>query len=134
MIVVVATAVVLVVRRGPEFMSILWIWVVHSVIGALLSAPVVFFGRKRVHWSVLDLVVFLLPFAGWVALMNASSIGISLANLGEPIFFSFALPLAALVRAIVGDRVEERTCSISLVALLSLVAASVYWWTPTLPE
>ena len=112
----------------------LWIWGVHSVIGAVFSAPIVWFGRKRAHWSLLDLLAFLLPFSVWGALMNAHSMGKSLANLGEPFFFAFAIPVAAIIRVIVGAHVEERACSISLVVLLNLVAASVYWWTPALPE
>jgi hypothetical protein len=120
--------------RGPEPLGLLQIWAVHSAIGAVLSVPVVLLGRRRVHWGLLDLLAFLLPFAVWVALMNASSAGKSLANLGEPIYFGLAIPVAALVRVIVGVHIEERTCSIGLVGLLSFVAAGVYWWTPLLPE
>jgi len=132
--VVAATATVLAVSRGPEVMGFLWLWVLHSVTGAVLSAPVVYFGRKRVHWSALDLLAFLLPFAVWVALMNASSMGKSLANLIEPVFFSFAIPIAALVRLMAGAQAKERAWSIGLVALLCLTAAGVYLWTPALPE
>ena len=82
----------------------------------------------------MDLLAFLLPFSVWGALMNAHSVGKSLANLGEPFFFAFAIPVAALVRVIVGAHVEERACSIGLVVLLILVAAGVYEWTPALPE
>jgi hypothetical protein len=56
-----------------------------------------------------------------------------LANLGEPFYFSFAIPVAASVRVIVGAHFE-RACSIGLVGLLSLVAAGVYMWVPALPE
>jgi hypothetical protein len=112
----------------------LQIWFVHSAIGAVLSAPVILLGLRRVHWGLLDLLAFLLPFAVWVSLMNASSVGKSLANLGEPIYFSLMIPVAALARVIVGAHVEERACSIGLAGLLSLVAAAVYWWTPSLPE
>jgi hypothetical protein len=120
--------------RGPEWLGMLQIWGVHSMIGAVLSAPVIVLGRRRVHWGLLDLLAFLLPFAVWLSLMNASSAGKSLANLGEPIYFGLAIPAAALVRVIVGAHVEERACSVGLVGLLSLVAAGVYWWTPALPE
>jgi hypothetical protein len=134
MIVVAVTAVVLAVCRGPNFMLWFWIWLYHTAIGASLSAPVIFFGRKRVHWSLLDLLAFFIPFGAWVSLMKVSDAGKGLANLAEPFFFSFAIPVAALVRVIVGARVKERACTIGLVALLSLVAAGVYRWTPILPE
>jgi hypothetical protein len=91
-------------------------------------------GRKRIHWGLLDLLAFLLPFAVWAALMFASSSGKSLANLAEPFYFSFAIPVAALVRVMVGTHVDERTRSICLVALLCLTAAAVYVWTPAIPE
>jgi hypothetical protein len=120
--------------RGPEWLGMLQIWAVHSAIGALLSVPVVLMGRRRVHWGLSDLLAFLVPFAVWLALMNASSVGKSLSNLGEPIYFGLAIPVAALVRVIVGAHFEERACSIGLVSLLSLGAAGVYWWTPSLPE
>jgi hypothetical protein len=120
--------------RGPEWFAMLQIWGVHSAIGAALSAPVIVLGRRRVHWGLLDLLVFLLPFAVWLFLMNVSSVGKSLANLGEPIYLSLTFPVAALARVIVGAHFEERACSIGLAGLLSLVAAGVYWWTPPLPE
>jgi hypothetical protein len=120
--------------RGPEWLGMLEIWGVHSAIGAVLSVPVVLMGRRRVHWGLLDLLAFLLPFAVWLALLNASLVGKSLANLGEPIYFGLAIPVAALVRVIVGAHIEERACSIGPVGVLSLVAAGVYWWTPSLPE
>ena len=50
------------------------------------------------------------------------------------LFFGFAIPVAASVRVIVGAHVKERAATIGLVALLSLIAAGVYWWTPILPE
>ena len=136
MIMAAATVVLFAVicAAGPEWMALTWIWVVHSVIGAVLSAPVVYFGRRRVHWGLLDLLAFLLPFAVWEALMVISGIGKSLANLIEPFLFSLAIPLAAFVRVLVGSRDRERAWSIGLVFLLCLVAASVYWWTPALPE
>jgi hypothetical protein len=137
MIVIAATAVVLALCRHPELpdtLAWLWIWFVHCIIGASLSAPVVFLGRKRVHWSLLDVLAFLVPFGAWLALMNASGQGKSMANFGEPFLFSFAIPVAALVRVLVGAHRSERAWSLGLVGLLSLVAAAVYWWMPALPE
>src|SRR5437868_1002497 len=91
MTLVAATAVLLAVCRDPEWMGMLTIWSIHCVIGAVLSAPIVLLGVKRVHWGLLDLLAFLLPFAVWGTLMNLSSNGKSLANLGEPFYFGFAI-------------------------------------------
>ncbi len=113
----------------------LWIWILHAGIAAISTAPIVFLGRKRVHWSPYDLLAFVLPFSVWLVLMESSGVeGKSLANLGEPLYFSLSVPAAALMRVIVGNRVRVGICSISLVMLLCLVATCVYWWTPALPE
>ena len=136
-LIMVAAMVVLVAvicAAGPEWIALTWIWVVHSAIGAVLSSPVLYLGRRRVHWGLLDLLAFVLPFAVWEALMVISSVGKSLANLIEPLVFSLAIPIAALLRVLVGARDRERAWSIGLVFLLCLVAVSVYWWTPALPE
>ncbi len=122
------------VSQGPEWLGMFQIWGVPSTIGAVLSVPIILLGRRRVHWGLLDLLAFLLPFAVWVSLMDVSLVSKSLANLGEPIYFSLMIPAAALARVIVGAHVEERACSIGLAGLLSLVAAGVYGWTPPLPE
>jgi hypothetical protein len=120
---------------GPgKWLGMFWIWVVHTAIGAGLSAPVVYVGRDRVHWGVVDLLSFVLPFAVWTSLLFAWPAGKSLANLAEPFVFSVAIPAAASVRVVVGRRFEERTVSTVLVALLCLAAGGVYWLMPSLPE
>ena len=135
MVGVAAVATVLTVIRVPERMALMVIWMMHVVVAVVFSAPIVFFGRTRVHWSRWDLLAFVLPFGVWLALMESSAgVGKSLANLVEPVYFSFAVPIAALVRVMLGARVRERACSISLVALLCLTAICVFRWTPPLPE
>jgi hypothetical protein len=117
-----------------EFRTFLWIWFVHAVIATVLSLPVIILGSRRVHWNRWDLSAFVLPFAVWLLLMANDGQGKTLANLGEPFFFSFALPVAALVRVAIGTRVREVRCSISLLLLLCLVAIGVFFWTPALDE
>lgn len=115
-------------------LGMLWIWSLHTVIGAVLCSPIVFFGRKRVHWTFLDLLALLLPFTIWLGLMMFLGTGKSLANLIEPVFISLALPVAALIRVLVGPRASERVVSIGLVALLCVTGIGVYGLTPPLPE
>ena len=134
MITVAATALFIAVIRGPEWMAMLWIWFVHTLIGAVLSAPVVFFGRKRVHWGLFDLTAFLLPFAVWANLMNSSMFSKSLANLGELFFFSFAIPPRRPGPRHRRPHGDERVWSVTLVASLCFTAAAVYCGTPSLPE
>jgi phosphate/sulfate permease len=128
------TIAALSVSRGPELWGILWIWVVQTVTGAVLSAPIVFFGRRRVHWGPLDLLAFLLPFAVWLLLVNSSLKSKSIANLVEPVFIGLAIPVGALLRLAAGDNFQQRKWSVLLAVLLCVTAACIYWWTPSLPE
>lgn len=134
MIATAIVACVLAVSRTEWTRFLFVIWLIHSVTGAALSVPVLFFGRKRVHWSLVDLLAFVLPFAAWATLFYNDSDGKSLANLIEPVYFSAAIPVAALIRVVLGDRASERAASIGLVALLCVTAIGVYWWMPALPE
>jgi hypothetical protein len=127
---------VMVLRQTrEETIAILWIWLVHAAIATVLSAPLVFFGRNRVHWRVWELLVLVLPFLVWhVLMLSPLSAGKSLANLGEPFYFAFAAPGAALVRILVGSRIRERACGAVLIAAVCLVAAGVFFIVPPLPE
>jgi len=118
-----------------EFVAMLWIWLVHAVIAAVLSAPVVFFGRERVHWRYWELLVLILPFTVWCLLMfSRLSTGKSLANLGEPFYFALAVPVAAFVRVAISSQVPQRLCAAVLIATICVVAAGVFFIVPSLPE
>ncbi len=118
-----------------EFNAMFLIWLIHVGIAAALSAPIVFFGRKRVHWRSWELLTLVLPFCTWLCLDQSElSLGKSLANLGEPFFFSLAIPVAALVRVAVGTKVNEKIFAGVLIAVLCGVAAAVFFVVPSLPE
>jgi hypothetical protein len=118
-----------------KFLALLWIWLLHAVFAGVLAAPIAFLGRKRVHWRAWELFVLVLPFFVWAVLMSSKlSIGKSLANLSEPFWFALAVPVAALVRVAVGSRVSERACAASLIALVCVAAAAVFFIVPPLPE
>ena len=112
------------------------VWLVYAGLAAALSAPVIFFGRKRVHWHWWELSAFLLPFVAWSLLMfsELATGRKSLANLAEPFYFSLAVPVAAGARVLAGDRVAERICAASLIALLCGVAAVMFFLIPSWPE
>jgi len=120
---------------NSEFGAMLWIWLVHAGIASVLAAPIIFFGRKRVHWYYWELLVLVVPFLVWTGLMFSDlSNGKSLANLGEPFYFALAIPVAALVRVVAGSRVPERTFAAALIALMCIVAGGVFLIVPPLPE
>ena len=119
-----------------EFRAMVWIWVVHAVIGAVLCAPIVFLGRRRVHWHWWELAAFIVPFLVWSALMfsELSTGRKSLANLAEPFFLSGAFPLAAIARVIIGSHVREGATAGGVLVALCALAAGVFFVIPSLPE
>src|SRR4051812_36328545 len=117
-----------------EYGALLWIWFVYAGIASVLSAPIVFFGRKRVHWHLWELLALIIPYLIWLALVFSALKSKSLANLGEPIYISFAVPILALLRVGVGGSIGERVSAASLLAFLCLVAVGVYFAVPCLPE
>ena len=112
------------------------LWLAHAVIGGVLAAPFVYFGRKRVHWHRWELWAFALPFVLWLLLMVSplSTDRKSLANLGEGVLLGFALPVATLVRVVLGGRFSERAVSRAVLVALCLVAALVFFLVPQLEE
>jgi len=113
---------------------LLWVW--HLGFALVPSLPVIWLGRRRVAWRRIELLVFVLPFAIWFGLMlSPISLGRkTLANLGEPLFFAITIPIAVLLRVVIGRRFSERVCSRLLITAVCLVAVGVFLFTPALPE
>ena len=117
------------------FVSLIQIWLMHAGLVAVLTAPIVFFGRKRVHWQWWELTVLILPFGLWFILGEFDlSRGKSLANLVEIFYFGLSIPLAALVRVALGRRCNERICSGILIGVVCLIAVGTFFLVPSLPE
>ncbi len=116
--------------------TIFLIWLMHAVAGAILSSPILYFGRRRARWSNWQLLGLILPFCVWLLLMLSplSTGRKSLANIGEPIYISLAMPMAALIRVSIGKRLSERVSAVGLIAALCLVAAMVFFAVPLKPE
>ena len=119
-----------------ELGAMLLIWLVHAAIAAVLSAPVVFLSRRRVHWRYWELLVLVLPFTVWAILMfsELSTGRKSLSNLIEPFYIAAAIPVVVLVRVVVGSRVPERVLSCFLIAVMCIVAGGVFFFVPPLAE
>ena len=116
--------------------TLVLIWAMQAVVGAALAAPILFFGRKRVGWANWELLALVVPYCVWVVLMLSplATGRKSLANLGEPICISFAMPMLALVRVAVGRRLPEAVCGLGFVTALCAVAAAVFFIVPFKPE
>src|ERR1700732_4411509 len=91
------------------------IWIMQSIIGGALCAPILFFGRKRAGFAFWQLLALIVPFLVWLILMFSPLAAgrKSLANLGEPVYISFAMAVLALVRVAIGRKVSERVCAVS---------------------
>jgi hypothetical protein len=116
--------------------TLLLIWLVHAVVGVVLAAPILYFGRQRAGWAKWELLALVIPFGVWVGLMLSplSDGRKSLANLGEPIYISFALPVLALLRVALGRRLSERTYAAGIITVLCIIAAAVFFMVPFKPE
>lgn len=111
-------------------------WLIHGVVAGILSTPVVYFSQKRVHWRRYELLVLVIPFCFWFALCGFTGIrSKTLSNaVIEPAMFSLAVPVAALMRVIIGTRISEKACIIVLISAVSIVAIGVYFLFPSFPE
>jgi hypothetical protein len=112
------------------------IWLVHAVAGAGLAAPILYLGRQRAGWANWELLALVIPFGVWVGLMLSplSDGRKSLANLGEPICISLAMPVLAIVRVALGRRLSERAYAAGFITVLCVIAARVFFMVPFKPE
>jgi hypothetical protein len=117
-------------------MTMLSIWLIHTVVGAALSAPVLWFGRKRIAWTDWDLLALVIPFCVWLLLMLSplSSDQKSLANIGEPIYISFAMPAAALLRVALNQHLSRVANTLLVIGVLCGVAIGTFFLVPMKPE
>jgi hypothetical protein len=112
------------------------IWLMHAVVGALLAAPILYFGRRRAGWAGWEWLALVIPFGVWALLMLSPLAAgrKSLANLGEPVYLSFAMPGLALLRVAIGRRLSERACAAGFLTVLCVIAAAVFFLVPFKPE
>ena len=116
----------------PGLSALLVFWLLHAAIALALSAPILFLGRKRVHWYLWESLAIILPFTVW-AILFASPLSVgrkSVANLGEVFFLTIGVAVAALARVAIGSRLSERICASALIALLCVVAAATFFAVP----
>src|ERR1043166_9731611 len=97
--------------RTMELM--LLIWMIHAAVAAVLSAPILLLGARRVQWRAWELLAFILPFGAWwlLAIRPGPSSRKGISNIGEPLIFSLTIPLAALTRVLLGKSFNEATCA-----------------------
>jgi hypothetical protein len=110
-------------------------WFFHAILAFLSSLPIVWFARRRVDWRRWELLVLALPFGVWGLLTLAQLQKKSGGNLiWELTLITLAVPVAALLRAAIGPLLPQRKVAATLIGLLCLLAAGLYFFTPLLPE
>jgi len=118
-----------------EFLDVFTrIWLLHVVAAVVLASPFIVAGWKRARFEWWEISVLFVPYAIWMGCMVMNGQGKSLANLGEPIYLCPAIAVAALIRALVGRRVDPKRVSQTLLGLLCVTSFCIYWFTPCWPE
>ena len=86
-----------------------------------LSLPLWYFGRRRARFRWWELSVLVLPLAIWLILFLVSTQK-SLGNLVEALMLGLSVPLAVLIRVVVGNAVPKGIIAGLLLILLCGVA------------
>ena len=110
-------------------------WFVHAIAAALIAAPVIRFGHKRIAWHWSRALVVVVPFGIWTLLFLRGPGRKFLSNLFvESLMLGGAVGLAAVIGIAIGSRLSERVSLFFLLAFLCILAAGIYWFTPQLVE
>lgn len=115
--------------------AFLLIWLTHAFFGVVLSAPILFLGRKRIGWSHWLLLTLVIPFGVWLLLiLSPLPVQKSMSNITEPLLIMVAMPVLAAARVLLGTRVPEKVQAVAFLTIMSAVAAAIYFFFPCLPE
>jgi len=122
----------------------LLIWAAYAGIAVVACAPIIYLGRRRVHWRYWELLALVLPFCTWFVLaLSGLSLshgrvhfdeGKSLSNIVEAFWLGCSVPIAALLRVIIGTKLNEGICAKVIQTALCVVGGAVSVLTPCLPE
>ena len=93
----------------------------YLVPAVLLSLPPWYFGRRRARFRWWELSAFVVPLAIWLILFLVSTKK-SLGNLVEALILGLAVPLAVLIRVVVGKSIPNGIIAGLLLILLCIVA------------
>ena len=97
-----------------------------------MSGPILLLGRKRIRWGRWQLLLLVIPFCVWLALMYSplAEGRKGFLNIGEVIYISCGMPVLALLRVAIGPRLSERIYAVSFITALCCVAVGVFLLTP----
>lgn len=110
------------------------LWVLYLVPAVVLSLPIWFFGRGRANWMWWEFGILVLPYFVWAMVGVTNIKPKSIANLEEAAFVGCLVPVALLVRVLVGQKIDRRFMASGMLVALCLAAFLIYWFVPMLPE
>ena len=96
-------------------------WLIYLLPGVLLCLPICYLGRKRAQFMTWELIVFVLPFVAWLILFSVTK-SKTLGNLVEAAVLGGVIPIAAIVRVLLGRRVNRILVATSLITLQCVFA------------
>jgi len=96
-------------------------WMIYLLPSVPVSLPLWYFGHRRAAFHWWELSAFVLPFIAWLvsfALAKDKGLG----NIVEALILGCSVPVAALVRVIVGRAVNRGLVAGSLMFLICIAA------------
>ena len=126
--------------------TILFFWVLSAAPAIVLSAPAIGLGWQRVRWYWWEMFAFILPVSTWFMAMCLwqehynEPHGIAFSNKGvgnvfiEPVLLGLCVPIAALIRILLGKgrALEQRGVAVATLLGLSLVGLLIFFAVPYL--
>lgn len=96
-------------------------WLLYIVAAVPGCLPLWYFGRKRAQFMWWELSVLIVPFGIWICFFLTSR-DKSLGNLVEALVLGGAIPIAALVRVLIGRVLSRNLVAVSLFTAQSILA------------
>ena len=107
-------------------------WIVYLLPGVILSLPIWYWGRRRARFMWWELGVFILPFIIWLCFFLIAK-DKSPGNLWEAFILGGAVPVAALIRIIIGTNLNRHVVAGCVVFLICVFAALLGTMFPEVP-
>ncbi len=107
-------------------------WIIYVLPGVLLLLPLWYWGRKRARFMWWELSVFILPFIIWLCFFLRAK-DKSLGNFVEAFILGVAVPVAALIRIIIGSNLNRSFLAAGLMFLICAVAVLLGTMFPEVP-
>src|SRR6266404_4110516 len=87
----------------------LFFWFIYYLLpAALLSTPFWIFGRHRARWIWWEFAILIVPYVVWVTCLFINQRGKGLQNVLEMFWLACTVPLAAMLRVLIGSRVNRK--------------------------